>query len=259
MILMWRESARGPLEAAVAMVVVLTLLACSNAEPRPRCAQCGMYADSAPAWAAAATGPEGATLRFDSPKCLFRYAAAQGPERLRALRLTEYYTQAERPAAEATLKAGHRFLATDPRVMATHQGSIGWCFGGGWSLQLALAEPALDAAVVYYGRLVTDVAALRKIHAPVLGVFGERDRGIPKESVDAFAAAMTEAGRDLRVLRYDAEHAFANPSSARYDQASASAAWAEVRQFLRQHLQASAAPSPTTMRTFLLGLLKALA
>lgn len=98
MILMWRESARGPLEAAVAMVVVLTLLACSNAEPRPRCAQCGMYADSAPAWAAAATGPEGATLRFDAPKCLFRYAAAQGPERVRALRLTEYYTQAERPA-----------------------------------------------------------------------------------------------------------------------------------------------------------------
>jgi nitrous oxide reductase accessory protein NosL len=72
---------------------------CGQSEARPRCAQCGMYADAAPQWIARATGPEpdSAALAFDGPKCLFRYAAAQGPERVRALRVTEYYTQQERP------------------------------------------------------------------------------------------------------------------------------------------------------------------
>ncbi len=140
-------------------------------------------------------------------------------------------------AARATLLRAHRFLAEDPRIRATRRGVVGWCFGGGWSLQLALAAPDLDASVVYYGRLVTDVEALRAIHAPMLGVFGNRDQGIPPASVDAFAAAMKEAGRDLRVLRYDADHAFANPSGARYDANNAAAAWAEVRSFLAAKLR----------------------
>ena len=139
--------------------------------------------------------------------------------------------------ARATLLAAHRFLAEDPRVRARRRGVIGWCFGGGWSLQLALAAPDLDAAVVYYGRLVTDKAALSSIHAPVLGIFGTRDRGIPPASVDAFEAAMRAADRDCRVLRYEADHAFANPSGARYDQVNAAAAWTEVRAFLAARLR----------------------
>lgn len=140
-------------------------------------------------------------------------------------------------AARATLLATHRFLAEDPRIRASRRGVIGWCFGGGWSLQLALAAPDLDAAVVYYGRLVTDPAALSSIHAPVLGIFGTRDRGIPPASVDAFESAMRAADRACRVLRYDAEHAFANPSGGRYDQAHAAAAWREVRGFLAARLR----------------------
>ena len=139
--------------------------------------------------------------------------------------------------ARTTLLRAHRFLAEDPRVRATHRGVVGWCFGGGWSLQLALAAADLDAAVVYYGRLVTDPIALRAIHAPMLGVFGNRDQGIPKASVDAFAEAMNLAGRDLRLLRFDADHAFANPSGARYDAENAAAAWTEVRAFFAAHLK----------------------
>src|SRR5436190_19417179 len=53
--------------------------------------------------------------------------------------------------AREVLLAAHRFLAADPRIQATKRGSIGWCFGGGQSLQLALAAPDLDACVIYYG------------------------------------------------------------------------------------------------------------
>ena len=73
--------------------------------------------------------------------------------------------------ALATLRAAHRFLGDDPRVLAKKTACIGWCFGGGWSLRLAIAEPELDAAVIYYGRLIDYPSWLKKIRAPVLGIF----------------------------------------------------------------------------------------
>jgi len=139
--------------------------------------------------------------------------------------------------ALAILRAAHEFLASDPRIAATRRGCIGWCFGGGWALQQALVTPDLDAAVIYYGRLVTDVERLRAIQSPVLGVFGNRDRGIPPEMVDEFAAALVKAGVEHHILRYDAEHAFANPSNPNYDRQAAAAAWMEVRAFLAGNLQ----------------------
>lgn len=143
----------------------------------------------------------------------------------------------DKAQAAATITAGLDLLARDPRITAAHRGVIGWCFGGGWSLQTALAHPELDAAVIYYGQLETDPAKLGAIKAKVLGVFGTRDTGIPPASVDAFEAGLEQAGVDGRVLRYDADHAFANPSGARYDEPAATAAWAEVERFLAANLR----------------------
>lgn len=138
--------------------------------------------------------------------------------------------------ALATLRAAHDFLQEDERAAVERTASIGWCFGGGWSLRLAMAEPELDAAVVYYGRVPGDAEELRSIEAPVLGVFGDRDSGIPPDVVKAFAAAMDGAGKDLELATYDAEHAFANPSGARYDAENAADAWRVTRGFLCRHL-----------------------
>ncbi|WP_437286210.1 dienelactone hydrolase family protein [Sorangium sp. So ce406] len=136
-----------------------------------------------------------------------------------------------------TVRAAHRFLATDARVSAPRTGSIGWCFGGAWSLKLAMNEPELDAAVIYYGRLVTDPAKLTAVKAPLLGVFGDRDEGIPPQVVNEFDKALHEAGVEHEVLRYDAEHAFANPSGERYDTKAAADAWEKVRRFLAAKLK----------------------
>ncbi len=143
-----------------------------------------------------------------------------------------YMKSVDQDAALKTMQAAHRFLAEDARVRANMRACIGWCFGGGQALNLAIATPDLDAAVIYYGRLVTDPAKLRGINARLLGVFGNKDKGIPPSAVDAFTKALDEAKRQYRIFRYDADHAFANPSSARYDTKSASAAWREVRRFL---------------------------
>jgi carboxymethylenebutenolidase len=137
-----------------------------------------------------------------------------------------------------TLHAAHDFLQKDARIKAPRTGSIGWCFGGAWSLQVALHGPELDAAVIYYGRLVTDPAALKPIKAEILGVFGNKDKAIPPDNVNAFEAALKEAGVKATILRYDADHAFANPSGQRYDETSAADAWSKVRPFLAQKLGA---------------------
>jgi carboxymethylenebutenolidase len=142
----------------------------------------------------------------------------------------------EEDAARKSLLAAHEFLAKDERVKAKKRGSIGWCFGGAQSLSLAMAAPDLDACVLYYGTPVTEVERLKAIKAPVCGVFGNADRAIPPALVDRFEAALKEAGVRHEIWRYDADHAFANPSGARYDAKSAAEAWSKVRSFLERNL-----------------------
>lgn len=149
----------------------------------------------------------------------------------------QYMKQVNAQQAIDKLRKGHDFLQTDPRVKAPRTAVIGWCFGGKYSLELAIAEPALDAAVVYYGHVTTDPQQLAKIKAPVLAVFGTRDDSIPQAHVDAFEQALQQANVPHRVLRYDAEHAFANPSGPRYSQQAAEQAWQQTQQFLAEHLK----------------------
>jgi carboxymethylenebutenolidase len=149
----------------------------------------------------------------------------------------KYMKAVDAAKAQAILKRAHAFLKEDSRAKATKRACIGWCFGGGWSLRQAIATPDLDAAVVYYGQPVVDPAELKAIRAPLLGVFANRDTSIPTARVDEFERALTAAGVKHRILRYDAEHAFANPSSGRYDEKAAAAAWAEVRTFLAERLK----------------------
>lgn len=140
--------------------------------------------------------------------------------------------------ALATLLAAHDFLEKDSRVMATKTGSIGWCFGGAWSLRLAMNEPDLDAAVIYYGHLVNNPDELKNIKAELLGIFGNRDKAITPDDVNAFEAALGKANVKNTIFRYDADHAFANPSNPRYEQKSATEAWANVHGFFGRTLAA---------------------
>lgn len=117
-------------------------------------------------------------------------------------------------------------------------GSIGWCLGGGLSLRLALDMPeALEAVVVYYGRLVTDPEALAPLRAPLLGIFGGQDRGIPLETVREFETRLEALGKDAEIVVYEeADHAFANPSGTRYQPEAAEDAWRRTLAFLDEHL-----------------------
>ncbi len=106
------------------------------------------------------------------------------------------------------------FLAKRSDVDPKRIGAVGWCMGGGFAAQLAVADPTLRAVAINYGALPTDKAALSSIHATVLGNFGGLDHGIPPESVNAFAASMKGLGKPVDVKIYpDAGHAFENPNN----------------------------------------------
>ncbi len=117
-------------------------------------------------------------------------------------------------------------------------GSIGWCFGGGWSLRTALALPNdLNAAVIYYGQLETDRALLGMLQVPILGFFGEEDGGIPVEQVREFESALHDLGKDAEIHIYaNSDHAFANPSGGRYNAEAAEDAWSRVVSFFAANL-----------------------
>jgi carboxymethylenebutenolidase len=137
--------------------------------------------------------------------------------------------------ALANLKQAYEFLR---QRGATRIGVIGWCFGGAWSLQTALAIPdGINAAVVYYGRPETDKEALSRLKAPLLGLYGAADQSIPAASVRAFEALAKELGKSVEIHLYEgAGHAFANPSGTNYRPEAAADAWTRTVAFLKKNL-----------------------
>ncbi|HLW73791.1 MAG TPA: dienelactone hydrolase family protein [Gammaproteobacteria bacterium] len=142
----------------------------------------------------------------------------------------------DQDAAKDNLRQAYAYLHDHEH--ATKMGVIGWCFGGGWSLQTALLFPdKLDAAVMYYGRPVTDVAQLSTLKMPLIGFFGELDQGITVADVDAFEKALKDAKVDAEIHEYpNAGHAFANPSGANYQAAAAEDSWTRTIKFFKDHL-----------------------
>ena len=114
-------------------------------------------------------------------------------------------------------------------------GTVGWCFGGGWSLNASIANP-VDATVIYYGNLERSADDLKGLKGPVLGHFAEQDQWINKQMVDGFEARMKQDGKPLEVHWYSANHAFANPTGQNYDEEDAQTAWKRTLAFLRKNL-----------------------
>ena len=114
-------------------------------------------------------------------------------------------------------------------------GTVGWCFGGGWSLNASLARE-VEATVIYYGNVAKSAEQLAPLAGPVLGHFAEEDQWINHEMVDGFEAAMDAAGKTYTTHWYAAQHAFANPTSAAYDSDDAATAWQRTLDFFDQNL-----------------------
>jgi carboxymethylenebutenolidase len=140
----------------------------------------------------------------------------------------------------SNLQAAVKYLSSLPFVDSSKIASIGWCFGGGQSLQLALhsEQRPLVATILYYGTpLVTDKQELSKIKWPVLGIFGDNDQAIPLPNIQQFKAALDADGIPNEIHIYKGlGHAFANPSGANYAPNETVDAWQKTLEFLKKYM-----------------------
>ena len=112
--------------------------------------------------------------------------------------------------------------------------SIGWCFGGGWSLKSAiLSKKQAVGSVMYYGMPVQDVEKLKTLNCEVLGLFATEE-WISKKIIEEFAVNMKTANKLLNYKIFEAEHAFANPSNPKFDEKAATEANAMAISFLKE-------------------------
>ena len=143
--------------------------------------------------------------------------------------------------AISNLQAAVKYVSSLPFVNGSKIASIGWCFGGGQSLQLALHndQRPLAATILYYGTpLVTDKQELSRIKWPVLGIFGDHDKANPLPLINAFKAAMDDAGVKNEITIYKGlGHAFANPSGGNYAPQQTADAWQKTLKFLSKYLR----------------------
>jgi carboxymethylenebutenolidase len=168
---------------------------------------------------------------------LFKGQSAEDPNR--AMQLVKIVSDNPEQSI-SNLQAAVNYLSSIPFVDSSKIASIGWCFGGGQSLQLALHsdQHPLVATILYYGTpLVTDTQQLSKIKWPVLGIFGDKDQAIPLSNIQQFKAALDSDKITNEIHIYKGlGHAFANPSGANYAPNETIDAWQKTLEFLKKYM-----------------------
>lgn len=153
------------------------------------------------------------------------------------LRLTTQEAQ-----VKADIDSGLAYLRGLENVDTDRVASMGFCFGGGHSLQLGLRQSEnLALTIIYYGAVVTDPDLLRPLTEgqPVLGIFAEEDNTIFPEEVLEFEAALNSLDIENEITIYPGVgHAFLTEEN--YNQPGpAGDAWAQTIAFLAENLQAA--------------------
>lgn len=144
------------------------------------------------------------------------------------------YMQGATPERLNTIvQAAIAYAGSDARIF-----TVGWCFGGGWSLQTTLlAGKQAAGCIMYYGRPETNIDRLKTLNCDVIGFFGNKDRSPNPDMVTAFENNMKEAGKTLLVNKYEAGHGFANPSNQNYVKEATEDAHAKAIAFLKERMK----------------------
>jgi len=133
---------------------------------------------------------------------------------------------------EAIIKGALAHAGTNARVA-----TIGWCFGGGWSLRASiLAGKQAAGCVMYYGMPLEKAAELAPLQADVLGIFASKDAWITPQVVTNFQSLAKATNKKVEIHSFDADHAFANPSNPNYDKINSDKANALALEFLKKKL-----------------------
>ena len=131
------------------------------------------------------------------------------------------------------IKGAYAYAGANAKIF-----TIGWCFGGGWSLQTALLGGKQAAGcVMFYGMPEQDVNKLKTLNCDVIGFFAEKDGWITPKVVDQFKENMKAAGKNVTTYEYDAVHAFANPSNPKYNKEATEDAYSKAIPFIKERMK----------------------
>ncbi|WP_448702017.1 dienelactone hydrolase family protein [Mucilaginibacter sp. AW1-3] len=145
----------------------------------------------------------------------------------------KYMAAVKEDRAQAIIKGAIAYAGPKARIA-----TIGWCFGGGWSLQTTLlAGKHAVGCVMYYGMPEQDVEKLKTLNTDVLGIFGNQDKWINPQVVAKFADNMKKADKKLTLYQYDANHGFSNPSNPVYNADATKDAYTHTIAFLKPRLK----------------------
>jgi dienelactone hydrolase len=146
--------------------------------------------------------------------------------------------------AKARFEAGINFLKEQSQTNPEKIAAIGYCFGGGVVLHMAVGGANLNGVVSFHGSLPTDsIPDPSVVKAKMLICNGEADGFIPKEQITAFEKSMNDAGLNYEFINYpDGLHAFTNPAAdsvgkkfnipIAYNKAADEKSWADMKRFL---------------------------
>ncbi len=145
---------------------------------------------------------------------------------------SKYMKEAKEERIRTILRGVKQYVGSDAQIA-----TMGWCFGGGWSLQTSLFfGKQAEACVIYYGMPEKDVEKLKTLNCPVLGIWASEDGWINAQVVSEFEHNMKSAGKALSSYTYQGKHAFANPSNPQYESEATADAWSKSMAFLAEEL-----------------------
>ena len=165
----------------------------------------------------------------------FYRAGANLPAMTSMEQIRPIVAQATPDQVDGDVRAASGWLKARPFVKGDRIGITGFCWGGGVVWRAAIADPDVRAGVAWYGQLKPVISRAAELKAPVLGLYGALDQGIPQTDVEAMRAALKAAGKtrsDLHIYP-DAGHGFHADYRASYNEADAKDGWARMLAFFR--------------------------
>lgn len=143
----------------------------------------------------------------------------------------KYMSGAKTTRLESIVKGAIAFAGRRAKIF-----TVGWCFGGGWSLQASLlAKEKAKGCIMYYGRPEKDSTKLQTLTCPVIGFFGTQDKGIPEATIKTFKSTMYGLGKKINVNWYNAGHGFVNPSNPSFNKEAKEDAYAKAVGFIKEN------------------------
>jgi carboxymethylenebutenolidase len=138
---------------------------------------------------------------------------------------------------DGDVRAVTAWLKAQPFVKPARIGITGFCWGGAVVWRSAMVDPDVKAGVAWYGQLKPLIPRAAELKAPVLGLYGALDQGIPQSDVEAMRAALKTAGKTTSEIRVypDAQHGFHADYRASYNEADAKDGWARMLAHFRAH------------------------